>query len=248
MRSHQNPELSGKKLAIMQPYFFPYIGYYQLAASSDYFVFYNDVNYIEGGWINRNNILSREGRTMFTVPLVKPSPNKAINEIHVQSDAAWKDKFLKSLQHVYSKAPFFDAASGLVRTVIATQAETIDVLAAESIRAVFSYLSLPLRSYQSSERAYDRSADKVTKIISLARTFDCNTLLFPSGSKSLYRDEDFTPYGYTSFAVIPQVQPYKQFSPSRFEANLSMIDVLMFNEPGQIRKMLGEIKLENLND
>ncbi|HCR3455045.1 TPA: WbqC family protein, partial [Proteus mirabilis] len=91
-------------LAVMQPYLFPYIGYYQLAYHSDMFIFYDDVNYIKGGYINRNNILTKNGPQLFTLPVKKASSFKKINELFYQEDTR---KILTSISQAYSKAPYF---------------------------------------------------------------------------------------------------------------------------------------------
>src|SRR5687768_13108726 len=96
------------KLAIMQPYLFPYIGYFQLMHAADKFVVYDDVNYIKGGWVNRNRILVNGKPHMFTLPLKNAGSNIKINEIEVSGGELmkWREKFLRTLQQAYAKAPF----------------------------------------------------------------------------------------------------------------------------------------------
>jgi hypothetical protein len=96
------------KLAIMQPYIFPYIGYFQLIKAVDKFVIYDDVNFINRGWINRNRILVNGKDSLFTIPLKEASQNKLINDIDVNWDDAWKSKWLKTLEQSYKKAPIFN--------------------------------------------------------------------------------------------------------------------------------------------
>src|SRR4051812_42347879 len=98
------------RLAIMQPYIFPYIGYFQLIAAVDAFVIYDDVNYIKQGWINRNRILFNGKDLLFTVPLENASSFKKINEVSVHKHLyeGWKVKFGKSLRATYFKAPYFN--------------------------------------------------------------------------------------------------------------------------------------------
>ncbi len=98
------------KIAVMQPYFFPYIGYFQLINSVDKFVILDDVNYIKKGWINRNYILVNSKPCLFTIPLVKPSQNKLINETEIAFESNWKKKFLKTIETGYAKAPIFQGS------------------------------------------------------------------------------------------------------------------------------------------
>ena len=92
---------SGLKVGIMQPYVFPYIGYFQLINAVDIFVFYDDVNYIKGGWINRNKLLLNGKESLFTIPLNNASSFKLIKdtEIHPNLFPIWKNKFLKSIKY-----------------------------------------------------------------------------------------------------------------------------------------------------
>ena len=89
------------KVGIMQPYFFPYIGYFQLINAVDKFIIYDDVNYINRGWINRNNILVNDAAHLIQVPLIGSSQNKLINEIEIVQDAKWKKKLLKTIHQSY---------------------------------------------------------------------------------------------------------------------------------------------------
>ena len=96
-----------KKIAIMQPYFFPYIGYWQLINAVDIFVLYDDVNYIKGGWINRNNILVNGQKHMITLPLLNSSPYSPINKIKITDNQKIKEKLARSIEFAYKKAPYF---------------------------------------------------------------------------------------------------------------------------------------------
>src|SRR5437016_5023773 len=95
-------------VAIMQPYFFPYLGYFQLVNAVDTFVFFDDVNFINKGWINRNQVLQQNTPLRFTVPLLKASQNRKINEIELSDFPAWRKQFLRSIEMNYKRAPFFD--------------------------------------------------------------------------------------------------------------------------------------------
>ena len=106
------------KVAIMQPYFAPYIGYFQLINEVDIFVIYDDVNFIKKGWINRNNILINGQPNLFSIPLINVSQNKKINETYISLDQKWKTEFLKRIQIAYKKAPYFEEAYVLVKKII----------------------------------------------------------------------------------------------------------------------------------
>lgn len=103
------------KVGIMQPYFFPYLGYFQLIHAVDKFVVYDDVNFIKRGWVNRNNFLVDGKAKMLTVPLVKASQNKKINQCIISYEEAWPQKMLKTLAMSYKKAPYFSVIYPLLR-------------------------------------------------------------------------------------------------------------------------------------
>ena len=96
-----------KKVAIMQPYFLPYIGYWQLINVVDEYVIGDDVNFIKKGWINRNRMLIDNEAKLFNIPIVDKSSNKLINQIEVLQENYWKDKLLKKIRNCYSKAPYY---------------------------------------------------------------------------------------------------------------------------------------------
>jgi hypothetical protein len=131
--------MTAQRAAIMQPYVFPYIGYFHLIQASSVFVFYDDVHYIMRGWINRNRIINQDKDLLFTVPVAKASRNKLINEIKPAFDDRWKDNFFKHLVHNYKKAPFFDKTIDAIMSSFDRDYTDITDLAIESILSVYSY-------------------------------------------------------------------------------------------------------------
>src|SRR5687768_6232595 len=106
------------KLAIMQPYFLPYLGYYQLVNAVDTFVFFDDVNFIKKGWIHRNQVLVNGEAHKFTIPLKDASQNKKIYEVHLSDYAAWRDSFLKIIDFNYKKAPYYENTRELLAKIL----------------------------------------------------------------------------------------------------------------------------------
>ena len=129
------------KLAIMQPYIFPYIGYFQLIKAVDKFVLYDDVNFINRGWINRNRILVNGQDSMFTIPLKDASQNKLINEIDVNWDNNWKGKFLKTIEQAYKKAPFYEKILPIIEKTIEVQEVQFNKIIENNLRLICEYLS-----------------------------------------------------------------------------------------------------------
>ena len=141
-----------RRLAIMQPYIFPYIGYFHLIEAADEIVFYDDVTFIKGGWINRNRTLVNGKDSLFTIPLSKSSSYKLINETNLHSTLfpIWKRKFLKTIEQNYSKAPFFADSYNLIKNTLDFECESISDLAIHSINSVYNYLDKEIKWTKSS--------------------------------------------------------------------------------------------------
>ncbi|HEY6976875.1 MAG TPA: WbqC family protein, partial [Chitinophagaceae bacterium] len=132
------------KIAIMQPYFFPYIGYFQLINSVDRFVIYDDVNFIKQGWINRNKILLNNKEYTFTVQLKDASSFRLIKDtqIHEEFYQRWKIKFMKSIEVNYKSAPFFKPVNRILQNVLDSESKYISKLATNSLKAVSNYIGI----------------------------------------------------------------------------------------------------------
>ncbi|MFT5214586.1 MAG: hypothetical protein ACI9WV_002317, partial [Patiriisocius sp.] len=130
------------KIAIMQPYLFPYIGYFQMINAVDHFVFYDDVNFINRGWINRNRILVNGKDTFITVPLIKASQNKKINEINLFFDEKMKKKMILTIELAYKKAPYYNQVIEIIKKIVNADISNIGEYAANSIITLCNYLKI----------------------------------------------------------------------------------------------------------
>jgi hypothetical protein len=230
-------------VSVMQPYFFPYVGYYQLLDAADQLVFLDDVNYINRGWINRNHILVDGAAYLFTVPLAGASQNRLISEIEIAPDGRWKAKFLKLIRHAYAGAPMFDEAYGCIEALLTRGPTRISALAAGSIRAVTERLNMQTKLIFSSELEYDRSLKGQHKILAICRELGAQTYVNPIGGTGLYDPEAFHDKGLDLRFVKTNGIVYRQWEADTFVANLSMIDVLMFNAPEAVARLLSEYEL-----
>lgn len=233
-----------KFVGIMQPYIFPYIGYFQLAAAVDHFVFYDDVQYIKGGWINRNRITNQGKDVLFTVPAVGRRMNAKIRDVTSGVNAKWVKKFNSSLQCEYSKAPYFADVSEMVLNVFAgDQGEPISELAIRSVEAVFQYLEMPFSGVRASESHPNTDGlRRATRVISIAQSCGATVYVNLPGGAALYQDADFTEHNMELAFILDQSRTYKQFN-YEFLPKLSIIDVLMHNSPEVVREMLAEYAL-----
>jgi hypothetical protein len=225
------------KVCIMQPYFFPYIGYYQLLQASDSFVFLDDVSFINRGWINRNNILVNGQKHLFTVPIYNASQNHQISELHHAIDERWKGKFYKTLESSYKKAPYYRDAITLIHEVIDGSKTRLLDLAVMSIIKVLDYLDMKPIIYLSSAFGYTRDLRNWDRMATICQTLKAKICVNPIGGMQLYTKDQFASKQIELCFLRTRDFEYKQFN-NEFVPGLSMIDILMFNSPSEIKGYL----------
>lgn len=227
------------KLAIMQPYLFPYLGYFQLIRAVDGFVVYDDVNYIKGGWINRNYFLFNGSRQLITLPLQGASPNKLINQIKIGGP----HKILKNLRQNYGKAPFFDAVYPMLEDILTQTEQNLAHFLDYQLYCICDYLGLHPQWHISSELVKDNSLRGQEKVISICQELGATHYINVNGGKALYNQLSFAENGLVLSFIQPRAVSYRQFG-AGFIPSLSIIDVLMFNGAEGTRKLLDEYDLE----
>lgn len=230
----------------MQPYIFPYLGYFQLINAVDKFVFYDDVNFIKGGWISRNHILLNGNKNLFTIPLKGASSFQTINEtlIHSELYFKWKKKFLKSLEQSYKKAPYFDIVYSMILKNIDIKHTSIADLCINNIEQVANYLELKTVFELSSEKySNTKNMERTERLISICKLNNATTYINPIGGKKLYHKDIFKKKNINLFFIQNQLPVYCQFN-NDFIAGLSIIDVLMFNSKENVKKMLNQYTLD----
>lgn len=185
------------KSAIMQPYFLPYIGYYQLINSVDKFVFYDDVSFIKQGWINRNKIKVNGKEYFFTVPLKNSSSNNTIckTELDIKNLERWKIKFLKTINQSYGKAPYYSTIIPMLEEFIRSF-ESIAEMSVYSNKRIAEYIGINTEFYTSS-RDFRQHNDKKGKdrVISIVKSLGSATYINASGGQALYDRRDFITQG-----------------------------------------------------
>ena len=231
-------------IAIMQPYFFPYIGYFQLINAVNRFIIYDDVNYIKQGWVNRNNILINGEKNMFTIPLEKASPNNKINEtlINLNLYNGWKVKFLKSLDHSYKKAPHFNNIFQLLMDFFSKEYTQISTLNVEIIKKVAGYLGITTEIINSSSMYNNANLNGQKRVLDICFRENATHYINPIGGLELYSKEDFKKNEIKLNFIKSKPIEYRQFK-NEFVPWLSIIDVMMFNSPSEICEMLNQYEL-----
>lgn len=225
------------KIGIMQPYFFPYIGYWQLINIVDKYVVYDDVNYIKNGWINRNRILVGESSQWFTLPLKGASPFKLINQIEITTEPKILRKLLQTLDMAYHKAPYFKPVFELLCQTMEHSSNLSEYLYF-SILKVTQYLNINTEIILSSSLDKNNELKGKDKILHICHKLGANEYINAIGGQELYDKNDFANHGIAlHFLCTDNDIYYRQFKNS-FVSNLSLIDVMMFNAVKEIKEML----------
>lgn len=230
------------KLAIMQPYIFPYIGYFQLINAVDKFVIYDDVNFINKGWINRNRILNNGKDSLFTIPLKEASQNKLINEIDINWDIAWKSKFLKTLEQCYKKTPFYSEILPIIEQTLSIDNEPVSKVIEHNLRLICNYLDIKTEIISSSTIYKNTHLKAQERILDVCLQEKASQYINPIGGLELYDKDFFEIKGIQLNFIKSNPIEYPQFK-NEFVPWLSMIDVLMFNSKEKIKEFLDNYEL-----
>lgn len=224
------------RLAIMQPYFMPYIGYFQLIAAVDAFVVYDNIKYTKKGWINRNRMLLNGADAMFSLPLKKDSDslNVVQRELSANFDRA---KLLNQFKGAYGRAPQFAQTFQLLERIVRCEERNLFRYIRHSIVEICSHLGIKTEIRASSEIAIDHELKAQDKVISLCRTMGADTYINTIGGLELYAPADFAAQGIALKFIKAKPFEYPQ-SGMTFVPCLSIVDVLMFNPLDTVRECI----------
>lgn len=223
-------------LAIMQPYFLPYIGYYQLIAAVDVFVVYDNIKYTKKGWINRNRMLQNGKDVMFSLPLKSGSDSLNICQRELATDFQ-PEKLLNQLRGAYARAPHFQQTYDLLERIITHEEANLFRFLLHSITTVCAHLGLTTQIRISSDIAIDHALKSQDKVLALCNAQQANTYVNSIGGIDLYSKEVFQ--GQSLRLKFLQSKPleYLQWGQA-FVPWLSMADVMMFNSLESIQSHL----------
>jgi hypothetical protein len=233
------------KTAIMQPYLFPYIGYFQLINLVEKFIIYDDVNFIKGGWINRNNLLINNKASLFTLSLDQPGSFSLINEIKIKISfyERWKVKFLRTIEHSYKKAPFYLDVFPIIENILDLKnEELLSKLATKSIIKIKNYLQVNTQIIETSTIYNNKHLNGQNRVLNICKIENTNHYINPIGGQELYSKRIFKENGIELNFMKTKPFKYKQFN-DEFIPMLSIIDVLMFNSIEEIQQLLTKYEL-----
>lgn len=230
------------RIAVMQPYLFPYLGYFQLLHSVDTFVLLDDVAFINKGWINRNRLLVNQEAYLFTIPLAGSSQNKLIQDIGLHPDDRARRKLLATIRQAYSAAPEFAQVFPLVEQVLLSQEPDLTALVLSSLALINEYVGLPVPLVRSSALAKSDQAIGQARIIAICQHLGAHEYVNMAGGAALYAAPEFARQGIKLTFLQPTLTPYRQGS-TAFVPGLSIIDVLMHNSPMRARELFQQAML-----
>jgi hypothetical protein len=222
----------------MQPYFMPYIGYWQLLAAVDEFVVYDNIKYTKKGWINRNRYLLSGKDALFTIPLKKDSDylNIVCRSVAGEFD---RDKLLNQLTATYKRSPCYDQVFPIIRSIVKIERSNLFDYINNSIRVTADYLGITTPIVISSTIDIDHGLQGEDKVIALCQARGADAYINAIGGKGLYSKLTFERHGIDLRFIQTRPISYLQEG-GAFVENLSIIDVMMFNSRESIRNMLGE--------
>lgn len=215
------------KLAIMQPYFFPYIGYFQLMSAVDAFVVYDNIKYTKKGWINRNRLLANGAEMSFSLPLAAASDQCHVFERCLAGNYQ-ADKMLRQVKGVYQKAPFFSPTQALVAKVCQYSDQNLFAFLNHGLQQTAQHLGITTLVTKSSDIAIDHNLKGQDKVLAICEALGADTYVNSMGGQALYSREAFRSHQIDLKFLQPKSFDYPQLG-NTFVPWLSIIDVLMFN-------------------
>ncbi len=231
-------EPDNMKLGIMQPYFYPYLGYWQLMNCVDEYIIYDDVNYIKGGWINRNRIKVNGAPVYFGFSVKNASQNRKINEHEIFMPDSDKESLLMKVKRAYGKAPYFKDVYELFKDAVYCEKMNLAEYLEYSIRRTAEFMGISAKIYSSSELKLDHTKKAQERIIDICKLRGTTEYVNAIGGKELYDKQLFSDAGIKlSFLKMDADIVYPQ-GKGQFIPSLSVLDVLMFNSKEDIQALL----------
>ena len=232
-----------KTIAIMQPYFFPYVGYWQLIHVVDHFVIYDDVNYIKGGWINRNRLLINGKAAFFTAPLQLSSPYKRICDVTLLPSSAWRGQASsKMVEITYRKAPCFTEIFPIIERLIRYEADNLADYLAHQLQTLAIFMGIKTRFVVTSRCYGNEHLSGQARVLDICKREEASTYINLQGGQTLYDAKIFRNADIDLRFIVMRPLPYRQKG-IEFIPYLSIIDALMGTGSVDIRQHLSAFDL-----
>jgi WbqC-like protein family len=231
------------KVAIMQPYFLPYIGYFQLIAAVDIFVVYDNIQFSKKGWFHRNRMLQNGSDIYFSLPLKNDSDYLNVDQRFLAD--SWqteKDKMKRKFIENYRKAPFYTENWPIIEEILNSEEINLFEFNFSSLKKFCKALEINTLLKKSSEIDIDHSLKGQKKVLAICKELKAESYINPIGGLELYAGQDFEKQEIDLSFLKSKLPVYSQFQPN-FVAGLSILDLLMFCSIADIKKQLSEYNL-----
>ncbi|QHF02905.1 MULTISPECIES: WbqC family protein [Pseudomonas syringae group] len=235
-----------RTVAMMQPYLFPYLGYFQLIAAADVFVLGDDLQYIRAGWVNRNRILSNGQVRLITFALKKDHFELPIMQRSlIDGFSEEANRLINIIAQSYRRAPYFAQVMPLLERLIRYPQQNLALYAENSLRQLCAYLQIDTPILRGSDLAITDCIDKQDRVIQVAHAVSATSVLNPLGGMHLYDRDHFARNGLLLRFFTMHPLAYPQLD-QPFVSDLSIIDVLMFNSVERVQALLNHCTTHDL--
>lgn len=238
------------KLGIMQPYFFPYIGYFQLMNAVDRWVAFDEVQFIDKGWINRNRILHPDPHKewqFITLPLDKRGQFDRICDINIKESIDWRSQILGKLTQYKRKAPYYEQTLDFVRNCFDTEEVNLAKIVIEILKKTSAYLDIQTPIDVQSDLCIqfrDNIQHPGQWALRFSEALGASEYVNPKGGLEIFRPDEFNTANIKLSFLEPKLEPYSQRS-AKFQPGLSILDVLMWSSIADVQNMLNCYRLEH---
>ncbi len=235
------------KLGIMQPYFFPYIGYFQLIRAVDLWIAFDDIQFIDKGWINRNRILHPETAKewqFITLPLAKRGQFDKISDIRIKSDVDWRSQILGKLTAYKKRAPYYKKTRDFVHRCFDTDENNLAKFVIKTLKMTSEYIGIqtPIEVQSEMELHLGKIEHPGQWALRISEAVGADEYINPIGGIDIFKQEEFESVGVKLSFLHPMPASYSQRRDG-FVSGLSIIDVMMFNAPEAVRELLDGYRL-----
>lgn len=232
------------RLAIMQPYFLPYIGYFQLMSAVDKLVLLDDVTFINGGWINRNRIAVKGAPYWVTLPLAQASQNRRINEIEIVDDPSWRRKTARTVEMSYGSAPFAHDILPLFSDMLKDARGFLSPFLFRQLRRVADYIGIDTAIEDTATIYPKEGRSGQERILDICAREGATGYVNLPGGRNLYDPGLFTSAGIELLFLEPNLPALTLQHSGDDGPSLSILDLLMLNSVATIREATGMFRLD----
>jgi len=230
-------------LAIMQPYFIPYIGYWQLMGAVDKFVIYDNIKYTKSGWIRRNRILLNGKDLLISLPIKNDSDSLDIRDRYLSDNySKEKIKMKNQFKAAYQKAPYYELVAPIIDRILDYKEKNLFLFLYNSLIEIKEYLNIDTELIISSNININSDLKSQNRVIEICKQLKADNYINPIGGTKLYDIEEFAKHSIKLNFLKTGDIVYKQFN-NEFIQNLSIIDVMMFNPREKLKEMLRQFTL-----